>query len=308
MYHRIADEPVDFWRLAVTSAHFKEHLDVVRRTRQPFSLTEFVRRLMAGSLPSNAITLTFDDGYLDNLLAAKPCLAAADVPAMVFVATGYLDRPGEIWSDELAKLIFLGTAPQGLEVAIRYKIIHLELGAKSSTHKNGTVRPTKVRIDALKTMWQALRLLTDGERQTILAGLRSAIHLDFYPVTPGRAMTTSEVRALVSDGLVTIGAHTVTHPVLSALDAADSDHEIRGSKGACEKITGTPVHGFAYPYGDFDGKDHAAVRAAGFTFACSSRHGPALPTSDIFALPRIRITNVNGDAFERDLRGASVVY
>ena len=107
MYHRIADEPVDDWGLAVSPALFEEQLHVLRRIRHPFPLTDFVHNLMANTLPSDAVALTFDDGYVDNLVAAKPRLVAADMPATVFLTTGYLDRPGEFWWDELAKLILI---------------------------------------------------------------------------------------------------------------------------------------------------------------------------------------------------------
>ena len=105
MYHRIADEPFDPWGNAVSPAHFKEHLEILRRTRQPLSLTEFVRGLEAGTLPNDAVALTFDDGYVDNLVGGKPHLAAAGVPATVFLATGYLGRLGEFWWDELARVV-----------------------------------------------------------------------------------------------------------------------------------------------------------------------------------------------------------
>ncbi len=91
-------------------------------------------------------------------------------------------------------------------------------------------------------------------------------------------MTSEEVRALVADGLVTVGAHTITHPVLTELGAADCYREISGSKLACEAIIGESVASFAYPYGDFDDKVREAVRAAGFTFACSARNGPVVST------------------------------
>ena len=93
MYHRIADQPVDNWDLSVSPAHFEEHLRVIRRTRHPLPLTEFVKDHMAGTLRPDAVALTFDDGYVDNLVSGKPRLAAADVPATVFLATGFLDRP-----------------------------------------------------------------------------------------------------------------------------------------------------------------------------------------------------------------------
>ena len=128
MYHRIADEPVDPWGLAVSPVHFEEQLQVLRRTRYPLPLTDFVRHLLAGTLPAHAVALTFDDGYADNFFAGKPQLAAADVPATVFLATGYLGRPGEFWWDELARLILLEHSPQSFELVVRGDAMHFEFG------------------------------------------------------------------------------------------------------------------------------------------------------------------------------------
>jgi peptidoglycan/xylan/chitin deacetylase (PgdA/CDA1 family) len=302
MYHRIADDPVDHWRTAVSPGHFEEHLYVLRRTRRPLPLTDFVHNLMAGTLPSNAVALTFDDGYVDNLVAGKPRLAIADVPATVFLTTGFVDRPGEYWWDELVRLILLGSGPQYFELTVQRETMSFDLGAETPARTNGTIGVASLpRQTALKTLWQVLRRLDDEERESIMTELRSKFICN-ERLNKGRSMTREEVQALVSDGLVTIGAHTVTHPVLSTLTPDASRREITDSKCACEAIIGAPVMSFAYPYGDFDDKAREAAKLAGFRFACSTQHGPAVATSDIFTLPRIHVQNWNGDEFERALR------
>ena len=77
MYHRIANPPVDPWGLAVQPDHFEEHLTVLRRSRRPLIMSEFFKRLERRTLPNDAVAVTFDDGYVDNLREAKPRLAAA---------------------------------------------------------------------------------------------------------------------------------------------------------------------------------------------------------------------------------------
>src|SRR5260370_31246407 len=71
-YHRIADEPVDYFRLAVSPAHFEEQLRVLRRARHPIPLAHFVRDLVAGTPPTHSVALTPHVAHLDNLLACKP--------------------------------------------------------------------------------------------------------------------------------------------------------------------------------------------------------------------------------------------
>ena len=55
MYHRIADQPLDPWRTAVSPGAFAEHLEVLWRARRPLPLIDFVRGLSAGTLPRNAV-------------------------------------------------------------------------------------------------------------------------------------------------------------------------------------------------------------------------------------------------------------
>lgn len=307
MYHRIAEEPVDYWGLAVSPAHFEEQLRVLRRTRHPLPLGEFVDNLGAATLRPDAVALTFDDGYVDNLVAGLPRLAAADVPATVFLATGYLDSPEPFWWDELARLILLQEAPKNFHVTIQGKIMSFDLEGEPPAREDGaaTGESVKSRHAALEAIYQPLRRLGVEECRATMAQLRSVFAGKDVHSSSGRAMTSEEVRMLMIDGLVTIGAHTVTHRVLPELEAAARHSEITASKLACEALAGVPVTGFAYPFGEFDAEVRETVKAAGFTLACSTQRAPTVNTSDVLALPRIYIPNLDGDAFDQRIRWAS---
>src|SRR5262249_43940054 len=158
-----------------------------------------VRHLMAGTLPADAVALTFDDGYVDNLVAGKPRLAAADVPATVFLATGYSDRALGFWWDELARLILFGTSPRSFYLVVRGKSLHFDLGTEAPACENGIMRavPLARRRAALTTIGQAIRPLADDERELIMVELRSIFAGCNYYARSDRAMSGEEVRALV---------------------------------------------------------------------------------------------------------------
>lgn len=307
MYHRIADEPIDYWGLAVSPPYFEEHLLVLRRARRALPLAEFVHDFIAGTLPQDAVALTFDDGYVDNLLAGLPRLAAADVPATVFLATGYLDRIEPFWWDELARFILREHAPDRFEVVIRGQTMAFDLADEPSANQDDTapVAPLNARHAVLEAIYQPLRRLDDEERRAVMIELRSILGAPDCGTSLGRPMTSGEVRMLASAGPVSIGAHTVTHPILSELETAARDREVTASKRACEALIGAPVAAFAYPFGEFDAGTRETVKSAGFAFACSTKRGPVVTTSDVFALPRIYVPNLDGDAFEQRIRSAS---
>jgi peptidoglycan/xylan/chitin deacetylase (PgdA/CDA1 family) len=309
MYHRVAEAPVDPWDLAVSPDHFAEQLDVLRRTRHPLPLMDFVRDLQAGTLPAHAVAVTFDDGYADNLLAAKPRLAAAGIPATVFLATGYLGRAGEFWWGELARLLLWEAGPRSLEIVVRGHALRFNIEGEFGASETGSwcaMRdpPRTQRQAAYLAIWQALRPLEEPERVSLMAELRDGF-AGRAPDGGGRAMTAQEARTLAGDGLVAIGAHSVTHPLLAQMDAPSRRREIAESKLACEALTEEPVTAFAYPYGNFDSDVREEVRAAGFTAACATIPGPATAASDPLALPRLQVLDQGGDAFEQALCSAS---
>src|SRR4029453_8146560 len=74
MYHRIAAADRDPWNLCVSPERFDEHLAVLARALRPLSMAQLVQALQERRLPRRAVVVTLDDGYADNLHAAKPLL------------------------------------------------------------------------------------------------------------------------------------------------------------------------------------------------------------------------------------------
>jgi peptidoglycan/xylan/chitin deacetylase (PgdA/CDA1 family) len=106
-------------------------------------------------------------------------------------------------------------------------------------------------------------------------------------------MNWNEVKALAQGGLVTIGSHTVSHPILSKLSPEDAALEIADSKRIIEGNIGMPVDFFAYPNGgrmDFTEDNVATVKSSGFSAACTTISGTNRHGDDLFRLQRIDVT------------------
>lgn len=115
-------------------------------------------------------------------------------------------------------------------------------------------------------------------------------------------ISTSTLRHLAASPLCTIGAHTLTHPLLSSCDAGQSLGEIKGSKEKLQEILAQPVTLFAYPYGSMyacSKRDRNHAGAAGFEFAFSTVNRPVgdLSKEDRWFLPRINVVEGNWERY-----------
>jgi len=304
MYHRIASPRVDPWGLAVQPDRFEQHLAVLRRTRCPLPMSEFVRRLERGTLPGNAVAVTFDDGYADNLHEASARLASSGVPATIFLATGFVGQRREYWWDELARGVLLrtGAVDAGVTIGCERVVLALPDGGERDSGWRAWQEPRTERQRAYLALWKQLRAAAPAERDQVMARLRAL--LEIPPPNPrDLPMTASEVAAVAGSRVFDFGGHTATHAVLPALGPAGRRDDIRQGREACERLLGRPIAGFAYPHGALDDDSVAAVQECGFAWACGTDARPVLARgADRYALPRLGVFDWDGAAFERALQ------
>jgi len=305
MYHRVAIERSDPWGLCVSPMHFEEHLDVLRRHANVVSLPELHRRVLTGAVAPGTVAVTFDDGYADNLLAAEPLLRQYDVPATVFVASGYSDRGCEFWWDELERILLASTdLPARVSIRLPDGPRTLDLGASAHYSPATAARhaqwraylsdPPTERHAAFLAIWEQLVTLRDAEQWSALRSLLdSSGRAPAMRLSP-RPMTAGEIGTLAHGGVMEIGAHTLTHPALPSLSPLEQEREIRDGVAALESIVGHPVHGFAYPHGRFTAETVRIVRDAGFEYACAGVPSRSA-APDPFALGRLGVPDCDGD-------------
>jgi peptidoglycan/xylan/chitin deacetylase (PgdA/CDA1 family) len=267
MYHRVAAPLVDPWDLAVSPANFESQVATLKAERTLMPLADFAHSVERGELPADAVAISFDDGYLDNLQNALPILERHDAPATFFITTGYVGAKVEYWWDELARLL-------------------LEPGGDQAAYRQA---------------WARLKAMSDAERQAVMGELR-AKHGPGVPDPADLPMTANGIARLAASPQATIGAHSVTHASLAALSAELRAAEIASSREACEAMSGKAVTGFAYPFGDLDEATRSAVQAAGFAFAVSTEQASVQPNVDPLRLPRMSAPNVDGRALLSQIR------
>ncbi len=301
-YHRVNDPEVDTWALSVSPERFLEQMRALRAVAEPYTLTDIAVGLLRGELPHNAVAVTFDDGYLDNLLNAKPILEKFEIPATVFVCAGWVGRDDEIWWDQLERALLLTKElPNRLELNVNGQ--HFEWSVASPQRRQYAslaqfaINDFPSRLKFCHDVWEAIRRMPPDSQieamQKISAwsGIRPEARHGYRP------MNAQELVDIAAGGLIEIGAHTVSHPLLPAHSSGFQRHEILNGKSQLERILGIPIYTFAYPYGEYDQASLDIVREAGFLCACTTVENMCTVGTSIYELPRVSIRNWDGQEF-----------
>lgn len=272
-YHRILDAPDSLLESEPNVATFRWQMELLAKCFNVMPLHEALALLHSGRMPARAVCITFDDGYRSTHDLALPVLREFGLPATVFVTTGYLGE-GSMWNDRI------------LEAVRRVSGDAIDLRDKGwGLHP---VRTLAERKDTIERLTEMAKYLPPSERQALTLKLEALAGCDDGPAL---MLTTDMVRTMSREG-ITIGAHTVSHPILTSLEDERARFEIEESKRQLEAITGEPVRFFAYPNGkagmDFDERHVAMAREAGFDAAFTTAVGAATSGDDQFRIPRSR--------------------
>lgn len=235
----------------VTASAFRQHLTYLRDHHATvLPLSEAARRLQEGSLPPGAVSITFDDGYANNLYEAQPLLQEFGLPATVFLSSSYM-QSGEFFPFLKCKLIRLAQPGTSLP-------------AYKST-------PLDRLLEQADPLWESVRTgITRDQSDTL------------------RPLNIEEV-SRIDTRLMELGAHSDTHCILRNESRPRRDEEIRRSISRVAEWSGGPVRVFSYPNGqrgDFDRADKDTLRSEGIAAAVSGIAGANGRGADVLELRR----------------------
>ena len=223
---------------------------------------------------------------------------------------GAVGQRSEFWWDEVARGILARGDALECDVPIGRESVRISLPAADSDREaqlpwRAWREPRTDRERCYVELWRRLQRAPAVERSAAMRRFRQASN-----ITPPEAgdlpLTPSEVAEIAADGLIEVGGHTVTHPVLPSIPPAERRREILDGRRCCERLVNGRVTGFAYPHGAMDADSRQAVEDCGFTWACSTEsHAVPAVGFDLFALPRLGVLDWDGSAFEGALASAN---
>lgn len=221
--------------------------------------------------------VTFDDGDRSVYEHAFPVLRRMRVPATLFVSPRVIREGRNYWFQD-ADLV----RQAGGDEALRTRACS-RLGVDPAC-----TRPYSTgALLKLLPVRQILEVVEEARRDR---GTSAARRFN---------VTLHQLRELHQSGYVTLGAHTLDHPILSNESDADAEREIRGSVAELGDLVQADVRTFAFPNGqqglDFSEREQRVLCESGVRLAVSTEQGPFGRFTDPLAIPRL---NLNGELRE----------
>ena len=224
--------------------------------------------------------LTFDDGWLDNYTTAYPWLEKYDVPATIFLTTGYIDGQYYPWVEEFVA---------------SWKDVQSRDRVKSLI--SGRVQGRFQQVGLQETV-QYLKAMRAEEREAIMK------QLNFEAGDADRRLGSNGMMrwrqiAEMCNGRIEFGAHTVSHPLLTYESDETVEHELRKAKEEIESQVKKPAWAFAYPNGDRDSRIRQWAQRTGYACAVTTQRGWHRRGADPYDIRRIlihegNVTGTNG--------------
>lgn len=199
------------------------------------SLDECYDRITSKRRTKRFVTITFDDGYTDNLSLALPVFEKYEAPYSVFVTTNYPEDNGVLWWYIIEKLIVEQTF-----VEFEYEGRHFRCNTRNEDEKRKTFAQIKPFILESKSV---------EEKMARLGSILKNSTIDIFSLTNEVCLSWAQVAELSNHPLVTIGAHTKNHLALNKLSEDLVFNEINESVLIIQDKINKPVNYFAYPFG-----------------------------------------------------------
>lgn len=247
------------------------------------SLDEALVRLADPKPGRFFVALTFDDGYRDNLDHAWPVLAKHQAPWTLYVVRGFAERTARLWWLELEEAI--RALPR---ISVKLPDGRFDAPAGTEAEKQR----------AFDRLYWRLRKGPEAILLSAISELATQAGIDPAGLVERECLPSETLRSLAGAPGVTIGAHTLSHPMLAKHPEEEARREIAESKAWLEEALGAPVRHFAYPVGDPTSagpREFALAQEAGFVSAVTTRPGHlfAEHAQHPHALPRVSLNGLH---------------
>ncbi|MFT5879880.1 MAG: peptidoglycan/xylan/chitin deacetylase (PgdA/CDA1 family) [Moritella sp.] len=209
------------------------------------SLSDAVKILTKDIPPvKNALVITLDDGYLNNIKYGAPLFKQFNIIPSLFIATEHTQHNRPFWFDRLDYAL-QQIAENHYQVQIEQDPFCFDCSSRASLKTSYAKfrQIIKTRFTCDMQMRKYLDKITSKIEQETGKALSDIIDQDDWSAIA----TWQQLAEVINDGSFEIGNHTLNHARLALVDAATMDTEIQQAKNIIEQKLAIKCSSFCYP-------------------------------------------------------------
>ncbi len=291
-YHRVNIAEIDYNLLCVSPIKFRQQMLYLKHNYQIVRFEDDWEEL-----DSDAVSITFDDGYLDNLKYAVPVLEELEIPATVFISTGTIKQDKELWWDELEQIIFYG-----IDYPAEFRLKDDEFNCRWNTSTYEYRKNCYMGIHYLMKNFADMNRKEEWIRQLWKWSGRERTVRE-----SNKTVSLQDCKRLAKSQVISIGGHTISHPSLGCLSKEAQREEIKTSIEELTRIINKKVTLFSYPFGspgeDFNEDTIKICQECGILKAASTESVLWNSSFSPLRIPRKIVRDWELGEFERKIKG-----
>lgn len=286
MYHNVVpdDCPIDAWTLVRARAFWRQ-MELLKRSYDVIKVEDLIDRSEAKpqfsrkSCKPQAV-ITFDDGYKNNYSVALPILKAFGLPATVFICSGFINNPEMAWYDKVIYAIQ------------RSECNWIEVDKQFYTFKD---RRRNRRWDMINALLTDLKARPTDERLRLVRAIEEDLRPAYDRNECFAFLSDRDIKEMHATGLITIGAHTANHEILTQLSEDEARGTILRSSHDLRNIIDHEVTVISYPNGNYNAMVLGLMRESSFKAAFTTKDDLYSREYDRYEIPRIGIGGYDDD-------------
>jgi peptidoglycan/xylan/chitin deacetylase (PgdA/CDA1 family) len=220
--------------IEITEEHLEQLIIFFQKRKYDFITLDELPDYLKRKTKNKFVVFTLDDGYVDNLTNAYPIFMKFNVPFTIYVTTNFPDKKAILWWYLLEDLLL-----KEQSISFDFKEEPFNYSLQSYADKE----------DAFNHLRHFIKSKQGIEQEELINAIFAKSNMPLYVKVETMALSWDQIKYLNSDPLVTIAAHTVTHPSFKAITDSQILDEVNLSVQILESKLNTPIEHFAYPYG-----------------------------------------------------------
>ncbi|WP_228140233.1 polysaccharide deacetylase family protein [Moritella sp. JT01] len=272
-------------RSQLSPDEFKRTLSILSGYYQFINIEQAVD-ILAGKAPliDNAMLITFDDGYRNNIDYALPICELFGIKPVLFVVTGHIDSGLPFWFDRLDYAL---QQNMGGKITLEYK--------KQKYHFDATSRGVLQKSYKNFRDYCKHNFTDEIQMNELFNGLSEILEQQ-----SGRALsdicanddwsaiaTWAQLQEVVVQGRLDVASHTVDHFRLERLSEIQMSPQVKSSKDHIEQEIAVKCQYFCYPNGSYNQLAIKLIKESGYRAAFSTDLGLCKSKDDLMNLKRL---------------------